>query len=58
LVDGELAFENIINPDHPELGIIGVKYLPTEYYETLFNPDNGKTIGILFNKESLKRDLK
>ena len=58
LVDGEVAFENIINPKKPGLGIIGVKYLPTEYYETLYNPENGKSIGILFNKESLTRDLK
>lgn len=58
LVDGEIAFENIINPENPGLGIIGVKYLPTEYYETLFNPENGRTIGILFNKENLARDLK
>jgi len=35
LVEGEVAFENIINPEKPELGIIGVKYLPTEYYETI-----------------------
>lgn len=58
LVEGELAFENIINVEKPTLGIIGVKYLPAEYYETLLNPDNGKTIGILFDKENLQRDLK
>ena len=58
LVEGELAFENIINPDKPTLGIIGVKYLPNEYFETLLNPENGRTIGILFDKENLQRDLK
>ena len=58
LVEGELAFENIINIEKPELGIIGIKYLPAEYYETLLNPQDGKTIGILFDKENLQRDLK
>lgn len=58
LTDGELAFENIINPEKPKLGIIGVRYLPTEYYETLLNQETGKTIGILFDKEKLTRDLK
>lgn len=58
LIDGEVAFENIINPEKPGLGIIGVKYLPTEYYETIYNPENGKSVGILFNKENLTRDLK
>jgi hypothetical protein len=58
LVEGELAFENIINIEKPELGIIGVKYLPSEYYETLLNPQDGKTIGILFDKENLQRDLR
>lgn len=58
LVEGEVAFENIINPDKPELGIIGVKYLPTEYYETLLDGQTGRSIGIVFNKENLNRDLK
>lgn len=58
LIEGELAFENIINPEKPTLGIIGIKYLPTEYYETLLNPEDGRTIGILFDKENLQRDLK
>lgn len=58
LVEGELAFENIINPDKPELGIIGVKYLPTEYYETLLNGETGRSMGIVFNKEKMNKDLK
>jgi len=58
LVDGELAFENIINADKPKLGIIGVKYLPTEYYETMMDQETGKSIGIIFDKEKLTRDLK
>ena len=42
----------------PDLGIIGVKYLQTEYYETLVNRDTGKAIGIFFDTEKLKNDLK
>jgi hypothetical protein len=58
LVDGEVAFENIINPEKPELGIIGVKYLPAEYYETLLNGETGRSVGIVFNKENMNKDLK
>ena len=58
LVEGEVAFENIINPNKPELGIIGVKYLPTEYYETLLNGETGRSMGLVFNKEKLNKDLK
>lgn len=35
-----------------------MKYLPTEYYETLLNGETGRSIGIVFNKEKLNRDLK
>ena len=58
LTDGELCYENIINANRPELGIIGVKYLPTEYYETILNNDTGRPIGILFDKEKLSKDIK
>ena len=57
LVEGELTFENIINPERPELGIIGVKYLPTEYYETMLNGETGRSMGIVFNKEKMNADL-
>lgn len=30
LIEGELYFENVINPDHPEYGIVGLVQLPTE----------------------------
>ena len=58
LVEGEVCFENIINPEKRELGIIGVKYLPTEYYETLLNGETGRSIGIVFNKEKMNKDIK
>lgn len=32
LIEGELAFENIISTKYPSKGIIGVKFLPAEYY--------------------------
>lgn len=53
LTDGELTFENIINPEKPELGIIGIKYLPTEYFETILDVDTGRPIGIVFDKEHM-----
>ena len=58
LTEGEIAFENIINAEKPELGIIGVKYLPTEYYQSILNGETGKVIGISFDKENLNKDLK
>lgn len=58
LVEGEVAYENIIDPNKEDLGIIGVKYLPTDYYETLVNPENGKTVGIFFDKRKLDLDIR
>lgn len=58
IVEGELAWENIINPDYPDLGIIGVKFLPTEYYETLIDPNTGSKIGICFDVKKMQMDLK
>ena len=58
IIDGEVAFENIINPKAPELGIVGIKYLPTEYYETLMDTDTGRAVGIFFDTKKLKYDIK
>jgi hypothetical protein len=49
LIEGELAFENIINPDIPDLGIIGVRPLLNEYYQTLIDIKSGNRIGIFFD---------
>lgn len=49
LIDGELCWENIIKHDKPELGIIGVKFLQTEYYNTLIDSKTNKPIGIYFD---------
>ena len=58
LVEGELAWENIINPEHPDLGIIGMKYIPTEYYETLVNAKTGQKLGIFFDAKKLGDDIR
>lgn len=56
LIEGELAWENVISPKYPELGIVGVKFLPAEYYETLIDTKSARPIGIVFDVESLARD--
>lgn len=57
LVEGEIAFENIIDPNNPLRGIIGVKFLPCEFYETLIDADTAYKVGIYFNKSNLKAAL-
>ena len=57
LVEGEIAFENIIDPKNPLRGIIGVKFLPCEFYETLIDADTAYKVGIYFNKSNLKAAL-
>lgn len=57
LVEGELAFENIIDPKNPLRGIIGVKFLPCEFYETLIDANTAYKVGIYFNKANLKEAL-
>lgn len=52
LTEGELAWENVINPKHPEMGIIGVKFLPAEYYETLIDTATARPVGIVFDVEA------
>ena len=44
LVEGELAWENVIKQSVPSMGIIGVKFLMPEYYETLI--DRRKSAGL------------
>lgn len=58
LVEGELAWENIINPKYPSLGITGVKFLPTEYYETLVDIKSGEPVGIVFDVEKFSADTR
>lgn len=56
LIEGELAWENVISPKYPELGIVGVKFLPAEYYEILIDTKSARPVGIVFDVESLARD--
>ena len=57
LIEGELAWENIINPKYPNLGIIGVRQIPAEYFETLFDKVTGLKIGIYIDKRKYASDL-
>lgn len=58
LVEGELAWENIINKDYLQKGIIGVRFLPAEYYEPLIDLRENRPAGILFDTEKLTRDIR
>ena len=58
LVEGELAWENIINKDYLRRGIIGIKFLPAEYYETLVDLNNNTPVGILFDTEKMDRNIR
>lgn len=56
LTEGELAWENVINPKFPELGIIGVKFLPAEYYETLIDTQTSDPVGVVFDTDQFAQD--
>ena len=58
LIEGELAWENVIKASVPELGIIGVKYLPTEYYETLLDVRTNNPIGLIFDVSRYAADTR
>lgn len=49
IVEGELAFENVIDPKNPKKGILSVRLLDNDKYELLKDLTNGENIGILFN---------
>ena len=57
LIEGELAWENVINPDNPGRGIRGVRFLPAEYYVTLIDLKTNTPAGLLFDVESQARDI-
>lgn len=58
LTEGELAWENVINPKYPDMGIIGVKFLPAEYYETLIDTSTNKPVGIAFDVNAFAEETK
>lgn len=52
VVDGEVAFENIIDKDNKEEGIIGVNFIPTESYDFLINRKGEKEgINVIVQKD-------
>ena len=57
LIEGELAWENVINPEHPDLGIQGVKFIPAEYYEYLIDQKTGEKVGIFIDANKLEQDI-
>lgn len=58
LIEGELAWENIINKDYLQKGIVGVRFLPAEYYEPLIDVKDNKPAGIIFDTEKMARDIR
>lgn len=58
LVEGELAWENIISKDYLQRGIIGVRFLPAEYYEPLVDLRENRPAGVLFDTEKMSRDIR
>lgn len=58
LTEGELAWENVINPNYPDKGIVGVKFLPAEYYETLIDTATSQPVGIVFDVESFSEETR
>lgn len=58
LIEGELAWENVINPEKPELGIIGIRQIPAEFYETLLDKKTGARIGIYIDKKKYADTIK
>lgn len=49
VVEGELAFENVIDPKNPEKGILSVKLLDNSKYELLKDLTSYEIIGIFFD---------
>ena len=58
LVEGELAWENVIKQDVPSMGIVGVKFLMPEYYETLVDTKTNRPVGLLFDTERYAKDIR
>ena len=51
LIDGELFFENIVEQEHPEYGIIGLVSIPTELINPVYNNVQNENVkGFLLRK--------
>lgn len=53
--DGQVCYENIVDPEAPEEGVIAIREIPVETYDFLLNED-GEKVGIIVFKEN-KLDL-
>jgi len=57
VIEGEVAWENIINHEIPTLGIIGVKRLRNDFYDILINQATGENCGIYFDLDKYAQEL-
>lgn len=57
VIEGEVAWENIINHEIPSLGIIGVKRLRNDFYDILINQATGDNCGIYFDLDRYAQEL-
>ena len=57
VIEGEVAWENIINHEIPSLGIIGVKRLRNDFYDILINQATGENCGIYFDLDKYAQEL-
>lgn len=54
LIEGELCFENVIDPNHPEYGIIGERYIPNMFFDFLRDSTTGQVCGLFIDPERIK----
>jgi len=54
LIEGELCFENVIDPNHPEYGIIGAKYIPNMFFDFLRDSRTGQVCGLFIDPERIR----
>jgi len=57
LIEGEVAWENIIRHDTPTLGIVAVKRIRNDFYDLLIDKENGDTCGIYFDLDRYSQEL-
>lgn len=46
IIEGELAWENIIDRENPEYGIVNIEYIEPECYEYAFETTRNKRVGL------------
>jgi hypothetical protein len=57
VTEGEICWENIIDPRSPEKGIRALKYIPTKYFDFVKDKKSGDIIGIYFDKDQVTNDI-